>query len=83
MGVEATDQVLDLLRRRMNETVVDGSEAINLLKEQLRNLLDAPIKSMGATPYWRLRRPFEHLVDGWRQWRRQDTTLGKLANGCS
>ena len=45
VGVEATDQVLDLLRRRMNETVVDGSEAINLLKEQLRNLLDAPIKS--------------------------------------
>ena len=29
VGVEATDQVLDLLRRKMNETVVDGSEAIN------------------------------------------------------
>ena len=56
VGVEATDQVLDLLRRRMNEAVVDGSEAINLLKDQLRNLLDAPIKSMGANPYWLPRR---------------------------
>ena len=81
VGVEATDQVLDLLRRRMNETVVDGSEAINLLKEQLRNLLDAPIKSMGANP---LLAPQKGRLNIWLMVGvngvGKTTTLGKLAN---
>ena len=81
VGVEATDQVLDLLRRRMNETVVDGSEAINLLKEQLRNLLDAPIKSRGANP---LLAPQKGRLNIWLMVGvngvGKTTTLGKLAN---
>ena len=81
VGVEATDQVLDLLRRRMYETVVDGSEAINLLKEQLRNLLDAPIKSMGANP---LLAPQKGRLNIWLMVGvngvGKTTTLGKLAN---
>ena len=81
VGVEATDQVLDLLRRRMNETVVDGSEAINLLKEQLRNLLDEPIKSMGANP---LLAPQKGRLNIWLMVGvngvGKTTTLGKLAN---
>ena len=81
VGVEATDQVLDLLRRRMNETVVDGSEAINLLKEQLRNLLDAPIKSIGANP---LLAPQKGRLNIWLMVGvngvGKTTTLGKLAN---
>ena len=81
VGVEATDQVLELLRRRMNETVVDGSEAINLLKEQLRNLLDAPIKSMGANP---LLAPQKGRLNIWLMVGvngvGKTTTLGKLAN---
>ena len=47
-GVKATDQVLDALRKRMNEQVVDPSEGIRFLKEQLRDLLEAPIKSSGV-----------------------------------
>ena len=47
-GVKATDQVLDALRQRMNEEVVDPSEGIQFLKEQLRDLLEAPIKSSGV-----------------------------------
>ena len=81
VGVEATDQVLDLLRRRMNEAVVDGSEAINLLKDQLRNLLDAPIKSMGASP---LLAPQKGRLNIWLMVGvngvGKTTTLGKLAN---
>ena len=81
VGVEATDQVLDLLRRRMNEAVVDGSEAINLLKDQLRNLLDAPIKSMGANP---LLAPQKGRLNIWLMVGvngvGKTTTLGKLAN---
>ena len=81
VGVEATDQVLDLLRRRMNEAVVDGSEAINLLKDQLRNLLDAPIKSTGANP---LLAPQKGRLNIWLMVGvngvGKTTTLGKLAN---
>ena len=81
VGVEATDQVLDQLRRRMNETVVDGSEAINLLKEELRNLLDAPIKSMGANS---LLAPQKGRLNIWLMVGvngvGKTTTLGKLAN---
>jgi len=81
VGVEATDQVLDLLRRRMNETVVDGSEAINLLKEQLRNLLDAPLKSMGSNA---LLAPQKGRLNIWLMVGvngvGKTTTLGKLAN---
>jgi fused signal recognition particle receptor len=81
VGVEATDQVLDLLRRKMNETVVDGSEAIILLKEQLRNLLDAPLKSMGANA---LLAPQKGRLNIWLMVGvngvGKTTTLGKLAN---
>ena len=47
-GVQATDQVLDALRQRMNVEVVDPAEGIRFLKEQLRGLLDAPIEASGA-----------------------------------
>ena len=47
-GVQATDQVLDALRQRMNVEVVDPAEGIRFLKEQLRGLLDAPIAASGA-----------------------------------
>jgi fused signal recognition particle receptor len=47
-GVQATDQVLDALRQRMNEDVVDPVEGIRFLKDQLRGLLDAPIKASGV-----------------------------------
>ena len=47
-GVEATDQVLDALRRRMNEEVVDPAEGLRFLKQQLCNLLEAPIQDTGT-----------------------------------
>ena len=46
-GVEATDQVLDALRARMNEEVVDPAEGLRFLKQQLCNLLEVPIKATG------------------------------------
>jgi fused signal recognition particle receptor len=45
VGVQATDQVLEALRRRLNEEVVEPSEGIRFLKQQLRDLLDGPIRS--------------------------------------
>ena len=47
VGVQATDQVLEALRRRLNTEVVDPAEGLRFLKEQLRALLEAPISRCG------------------------------------
>ena len=79
-GVQATDQVLDALRQRMNEEVVDPAEGIRFLKEQLRGLLDAPIQSSGVA----LLAPERDRLNIWLMVGvngvGKTTTLGKLAN---
>jgi len=46
-GVSATDQILDSLRTKLNEEVVEASEGLRFLKEQLVNVLEKPIKKSG------------------------------------
>ena len=79
-GVQATDQVLDVLRQRMNEEVVDPAEGIRFLKEQLRGLLDAPIQASGVP----LLAPERDRLNIWLMVGvngvGKTTTLGKLAN---
>ena len=79
-GVTATDQVLEALRQRMNQEVVDPSEGIRFLKEQLRGLLDAPIRSSGVE----LLAPERGTLNIWLlvgvNGVGKTTTLGKLAN---
>ena len=79
-GVQATDQVLDALRQRMNEDVVDPVEGIRFLKDQLRSLLDAPIKAIGVP----LLAPERGRLNIWLMVGvngvGKTTTLGKLAN---
>jgi len=79
-GVQATDQVLDALRQRMNVEVVDPAEGISLLKEQRRGLLDAPITASGA----QLLAPERDRLNIWLMVGvngvGKTTTLGKLAN---
>ena len=79
-GVQATDQVLDALRQRMNVEVVDPAEGIRFLKEQLRGLLDAPITASGA----QLLAPERDRLNIWLMVGvngvGKTTTLGKLAN---
>ena len=79
-GVQATDQVLDALRQRMNQDVVAPEEGIRFLKEQLRGLLDAPIEQSGldvlAPERGRLNIWLMVGVNGVGK----TTTLGKLAN---
>ena len=79
-GVQATDQVLDALRQRMNVEVVDPAEGIRFLKEQLRGLLDAPIAASGA----QLLAPERDRRNIWLMVGvngvGKTTTLGKLAN---
>ena len=79
-GVKATDQVLDALRERMNQDVVDPAEGIRFLKEQLRGLLDAPIRASGVE----LLGPQRDRLNIWLMVGvngvGKTTTLGKLAN---
>ena len=79
-GVQATDQVLDALRQRMNQEVVEPQEGIRFLKEQLRGLLDAPIQASGVP----LLAPERDRLNIWLMVGvngvGKTTTLGKLAN---
>ena len=79
-GVQATDQVLDALRQRMNQEVVDPAEGIRFLKEQLRGLLEEPIRSSGVD----LLAPERGRLNIWLMVGvngvGKTTTLGKIAN---
>lgn len=79
-GVQATDQVMEALRRRLNEEVVDPREGIRFLKEQLRNLLEKPIHDSGVE----LLAPERGRLNIWLMVGvngvGKTTTLGKLAN---
>ncbi|HJL68365.1 MAG TPA: signal recognition particle-docking protein FtsY, partial [Prochlorococcaceae cyanobacterium Gl_MAG_24] len=79
-GVEATDQVLDALRARMNEEVVDPAEGLRFLKQQLSNLLEVPIQASGID----LLAPERGRLNIWLlvgvNGVGKTTTLGKLAN---
>jgi fused signal recognition particle receptor len=80
VGVQATDRVLEALRRRLNEEVVDPAEGIRFLKEQLRGLLEAPIATSGEP----LLAPRRDRLNVWLMVGvngvGKTTTLGKLAN---
>ncbi len=80
VGVQATDQVLEALRRRLNEEVVDPAEGLRFLKEQLRGLLEAPIAASAAP----LLAPQKDRLNVWLlvgvNGVGKTTTLGKLAN---
>ncbi|MBV2352203.1 signal recognition particle-docking protein FtsY [Synechococcus sp. HK05] len=80
VGVQATDQVLEALRKRLNEEVVEPAEGIRFLKEQLKGLLDAPIEASGA----QLLAPERGRLNVWLMVGvngvGKTTTLGKLAN---
>ena len=80
VGVKATDQVLDALRQRLNLEVVDPSEGLRFLKEQLRAILDKPIKASPAA----LLAPQRQQLNVWLlvgvNGVGNTTTLGKLAN---
>ena len=80
VGVEATDAVLDALRRRVNEEVVPPGEGLRLLKDQLRQQLERPIRATGCD----LLVPQRERLNVWLlvgvNGVGKTTTLGKLAN---
>lgn len=80
VGVQATDQVLEALRKRLNQEVVDPSEGLRFLKQQLQGLLEAPITASGHA----LLAPERGRLNVWLlvgvNGVGKTTTLGKLAN---
>jgi len=80
VGVEATDAVLDALRLRVNEEVVPPTEGLRLLKDQLRQQLERPIRATGCD----LLVPQRQRLNVWLlvgvNGVGKTTTLGKLAN---
>ncbi len=79
-GVSATDQILDSLRRKLNEEVVEAYEGLRFLKEQLVNVLEKPIKDSGVDSL----SPKKGCLNIWMlvgvNGVGKTTTLGKLAS---
>ena len=79
-GVSATEQILDSLRSKLNEEVVEASEGLRFLKEQLVNVLEKPIKDSGVD----LLSPKKGCLNIWMlvgvNGVGKTTTLGKLAS---
>ena len=80
VGVQATDQVIEALRERLNQEVVEASEGLRFLKDQLRELLEEPIQASGRD----LLAPERDRLNIWLMVGvngvGKTTTLGKLAN---
>ncbi len=79
-GVTATDQVLDALRKKMNEEVLDPDQGLSFLKKQLCDLVEEPISKSNID----ILKPEKGRLNIWLlvgvNGVGKTTTLGKLAN---
>ena len=79
-GITATDQILDALRRKLNEEVIDAAEGLNFLKEQLCNILEKPVKKTNIKQL----KPSKGFLNIWLlvgvNGVGKTTTLGKIAH---
>ena len=48
VGIDSTDKVINALRKKLNEEVVGGEEGIKFLKDELRAIIEKPIKNSGT-----------------------------------
>ncbi len=78
-GVDATDQIINALRMRLNEEVLDSKEGLRFLKEQLCKIVEKPIKDSGKDSLI----PEKNILNIWLlvgvNGVGKTTTLGKLA----
>ena len=79
VGIDSTDKVISSLRKKLNEEVVAGEEGIKFLKEELRVIIDKPIRNSGTN----LLVPEKGKLNVWLlvgvNGVGKTTTLGKLA----
>ncbi len=79
IGIDSTDKVINSLRQKLNEEVVGGEEALKFLKDQLRAIIEKPIKTSGTNILF----PQKGKLNVWLivgvNGVGKTTTLGKLA----
>ena len=79
VGINSTDKVIRSLRKKLNEEVVAGEEGIKFLKEELKVIIDKPIRNSGTN----LLVPEKGKLNVWLlvgvNGVGKTTTLGKLA----
>ncbi len=79
VGIDSTDKVISSLRKKLNEEVLGGEAGIKFLKEELKLIIDKPIKSSGTD----LLVPQKGKLNVWLlvgvNGVGKTTTLGKLA----
>jgi len=79
VGIDSTDKVISSLRTKLNEEVVGGEAGIKFLKEELKLIIDKPIKNSGTD----LLVPKKGKLNVWLlvgvNGVGKTTTLGKLA----
>ena len=79
VGIDSTDKVINSLRKKLNEEVVGGEEGIKFLKDELRAIIEKPIKNSGTN----ILVPQKGKLNVWLivgvNGVRKTTTLGKLA----
>ncbi len=79
VGIDSTDKVIRSLRKKLNEEVVGGEEGIKFLKNELKLIIDKPIKNSGTD----LLVPQKGKLNVWLlvgvNGVGKTTTLGKLA----
>ena len=79
-GIDSTNQVIDSLRKKLNEEVVGGEEGLNFLKQELINIIEKPILKSGN----KILAPQKGKLNIWLivgvNGVGKTTTLGKLAH---
>ena len=79
VGIASTDKVLSSLRKKLNEEVVGGEAGIKFLKDELRSIIEKPIKKSGV----KILVPQKGKLNVWLlvgvNGVGKTTTLGKLA----
>ncbi len=79
VGIDSTDKVISSLRKKLNEEVLGGEAGIKFLKNELRLIIDKPIKNSGTD----LLVPQKGKLNVWLlvgvNGVGKTTTLGKLA----
>ncbi len=79
VGIDSTNTVIDLLRKKLNEEVVGGEEGIKFLKEELRLIIDKPIINSGKKILVPQKGKFNVWLIVGVNGVGKTTTLGKLA----
>ncbi|WP_288263001.1 signal recognition particle-docking protein FtsY [uncultured Prochlorococcus sp.] len=79
VGIDSTDKIISSLRKKLNEEVVGGEAGIKFLKNELKSIIDKPIKNSGTD----LLVPQKGKLNVWLlvgvNGVGKTTTLGKLA----